>query len=93
MWVAFEQRAIHKCARVALVCVADYIFVVAPGIAAKLPFAPSGESGPAAPAQPGLLDCFDDSLWPDFERFYKPGVAIVSQIVPDVGRVNEAAVA
>jgi len=51
--IALQHAAIHESAGIALVGVANDVFHVAFGLAREFPFAPGGESRPAAAAQAG----------------------------------------
>ena len=46
--VSFQHAAVHKSAGIALVAVADEVFLIAGGLPGEGPLQPGGESGPAA---------------------------------------------
>ena len=61
MCIRDRHAAVHKCAGVALVGVAAYIFLHIAAVArGKLPFAAGGETCAAAAAQAGVQDRLDD---------------------------------
>ena len=59
MGVAFQNGAIHKCAGVAFVRVADGILGTTIGLAGEFPFETGGETGAAAASEFGSLNLID----------------------------------
>ena len=81
MRAALHRRAVHECAGVALVAVADDVFgedIVAGGCA---PFAPGGEAGAALAAQAGFLDFGDDLVGRHGKRLLQALVATACDVV------------
>ena len=62
MRVALQYAAVHKCARIALVRIADNIFFVALGVFGKLPFHTGWEAAAATTAQTGFFDLVHNLL-------------------------------
>ncbi|MBA7587716.1 hypothetical protein ES708_29751 [subsurface metagenome] len=62
MGVAFHGAAVHKSPGVALVGVANHVFLVARRLVAKLPLLAGGKAGPSPPPQTGALDLVDNLL-------------------------------
>ena len=60
--IAFQDGAVHECARIALVTVADDVLLVARNILRELPLAAAGESAAAAAPETGRQDFVDDLL-------------------------------
>ena len=60
--VAFEDRTVHECAGVALVAVADDVFLVGLDVGRELPFAGGRESSAATAADTRGQDFVDDLL-------------------------------
>ena len=93
--VALQHAAVHKCAGVALVGVAAYIFLHIAAVArGKLPFAASGETCAAAAAQAGVQDRLDDVVRRHFsEHLAQRLIAVKGNVFVDVLGVDNAAVA
>ena len=62
MWIALEDRSVHKSARIALIGVADQVFRFATRLGRELPLEAGEEPGAAASSQARALDLIDDVL-------------------------------
>ena len=92
--VALEHGAIHECARVALVGVADDIFLIRLILAGEAPFQTRRESAAASAAQTGILDYLDDLVRGVFgQAFCKSLIAVHGYVFIDIFGVDNAAVA
>ena len=56
MRITFQNTAVHKCARISLICVANEIFHIALCLASKFPFEASWQTSPTTTAQFGIED-------------------------------------
>ena len=91
--IAFEKAAIHECARIALVAVAEHVLHVALGLAAEIPLEAGGEAGAAAPAQTRVLDLLDHLLRRHRgQRLAQRRIAAMGEIVVDLQWIDDAAV-
>ena len=91
--IAFQRGAIHKCAGVALVRVADDIFLIRLVHGGQLPLAAGWEAAAAAAAQPGILNHLNDLLRRVFcQALCKRLIAVVGDVFIDILRVDHAAV-
>ncbi len=93
MGVTLEHGAVHKGPRVPLVSVAYYIFGVTGGLTGETPLPSSGEACTPATAQFRLRNRLDHLLRAHPRQRLSQGcIAIPGDVVPDVFRVNLAAV-
>ena len=99
---AFEQRvrialdlvAVHVSAGVALVGIADDVFLAGLGLRQKLPFVAGEITGAAASAQLRRLDLLDDVLRPAVDQdFIERLVAADRDVLLDIVGIDEAAIA
>ena len=92
--VAFHDGAVHKCAGVAFVRVANYIFDVRLLLMGKLPFQSCGEAATATSAQAGAFDEVDYVRRLLIEKAVRQCViSFAGDIFLDIFRVDKAAVA
>ncbi len=61
--IALQDAAVHESAGVALVAVADDVFLGAAGLGDRAPLEAGGIAAAATAAQAALGDLFDDRLW------------------------------
>ena len=93
MWVSFENAAIHECAGISLVAVAEYIFAVAPGTSGKFPLAAGWKSRAPAPPQPGVFYFLDNLLRSHFrQRPHQRLIAVARNVIIYFFSVNNASV-
>ena len=91
--VALHDGAVHECAGVALVAVADDVFLLCLLAARAVPLAPGGEAAAAAPAQTGGDDLLTDLLIRHLEeRALKARVAALGDVLLNVLGVARTAV-
>jgi hypothetical protein len=90
--VALQERAIHEGPGIALVGIADQILLVAGRLPAELPLAPGGKAGAAPASQTRLFDLVDDPLRTHRQRRRQALVAVLGEVVIDLGGVDEAAI-
>ena len=91
--VALHHAAVHERAGVALVAVADDVFLCALLLARAVPFASGGETAAAAAAQAGIENVAADLLVRHLEqRLFKRAVTALGDVLLDVLGVRRAAV-
>ena len=93
MGIAFEDRTVHECARVTLVRVADHVFLFGLHLAGDFPFEARGETAAATAPEPRVDDLADHLVGLHFQRFAQRSIAVAGDVLVDVLRVDEAAVA
>ncbi|OQB89823.1 MAG: hypothetical protein BWX86_02362 [Verrucomicrobia bacterium ADurb.Bin122] len=92
--IALEHAAVHECAGVALVAVADHAPRLRFLLTREAPLLPSGEPGAATPAQPAALQLLDHLLGRSRQRRPEPLVSVRAfQIVLQRLGVDRPAVA
>ena len=89
--IAFHDHAVGEGAAVALVGVADDVFLRRLGLRHGAPFDPGRETGAAAAAQAGLDDVLDGRLRTERERAFNPLAAAMRAVVFERARVDHAA--
>ena len=93
MGIPLHNGAVHKCAGVALVAVADDVLGVGFLLSGAVPLAAGRETAAAASAQPGIGDRFADFLVGHFkQRLFKAGITALCDIFLDILRIRCAAV-
>src|SRR3954454_20096699 len=91
--VAFEDRAVHERSRVALVRVADDVFLLLGGLGDGRPFQPGRIAGAAASAQAAGDDLLYDFLRTALgDRRHQRAIPVVRNIVLDALGVDDAGV-
>ena len=90
MGVALQYAAVHEGTGVAFVGVANDIFLIACGIAHKLPFHAGGETAAAPAAQTGFLNFVDNRLGIHGQCFLQSFVTAGGQIVFNAFRIGPA---
>ena len=94
MRIAFKNRTIHECARVAFVSVADDIFLIARLILLELPLHTGRETGAAASAEAGSLHDIDNILRGLLcKNVIQSLIAVNADILINVLRIDASAVA
>ncbi len=89
----FEQHAVHECAGIALVAVADDVLFLALGGADSGPFQPGRKARPAPAAEPALLDRRNHLLGRErFQTAAEGREPVVPQVLVQIGRIELAAV-
>ena len=92
--IAFQNRAVHKRARISFVGVTSNVLNVAGSILGKLPFSSGGEACTATTAKTGLADNVDNFLRSHFRKYLNERlISVVSNVFVDVFRIDYAAVA
>ena len=91
--IPLDQRAIHKRTRVPFIGVAYQVFHLAGCIAAELPFSPGRKSGAAPAPQPRRFDLFQRLLRTKLQGLQKPKIAFSGQVVMNIFRIYQSAVA
>ena len=89
--ISFKDRTVHECAGIALVTVADYIFVITLRIVCELPFAAGRETGAAASADTCSQHFVDDILGRHGKRSLQTLEGTHAERFLDVLRINDAA--
>ena len=89
--VAFEDGAVHERAGVALVAVADHVFLIALGVVGELPLPAGGEARAAAAANAGGQHFVDDFLAAHAQRALQALERAHAQRFVDVLGVDDAA--
>ncbi len=90
--VAFQDRAVHEGAGVALVAVADDVLLLAILVGGELPFAPGREAGAPAAAEAAIKDFVDDFLGLHFGQDLLEGLeAIVAEGLFEAIGIDEGA--
>ena len=89
----FQQHAVHECAGIAFVAVADDVFHIALSGADFGPLDAGGKTGAAAAAQAAGFDFIDDLLRREFFQAAAQGFkAVVAQVFVEIRRIDLAAV-
>ena len=93
MGVGLDNGAVHECAGVALVGIADEILLIALGLTGSIPLEPGGEARAAAACKAGGLDLFDYVLGSHgLEDLFQRLVAVIGGVGVDLVGVDDAAV-
>ena len=94
VWVGLNDSAVHECTGVALVGVADEIFLVSLGVPGCSPLECGGEAGAAASAEACNVNLLNDLLLGPvlFQNLTDSGVAVPGNVLVDVAGVNKTAV-
>ena len=90
-WIAFHDHAVGKGAAVALIGVADDVFLRALGLRHRAPLDAGRESGAAAAAQTRLHDFLNGRIGSQREYPFEAAVAAMGAIVFKRARINHAA--
>src|SRR6516225_1220755 len=89
--IALQNAAVHKCARIALVPVANDILAFARRFRHGCPLQTSRVAGPAAPAQPALRDLLNDLPGLHFKQNpMESAIAARLDVLLDVLRIHPA---
>jgi len=92
--ISLQQAAVHECARVSLIGVANQVFYISRFLAGSVPLEPGGKAGSPAPFQTGNLDFLDYLLGGHLVKGFLEGlVPTTIYIVLDRFRIDGAAVA
>ncbi len=89
--IALHDHAVGEGAAVALVGVADDVFLCGAGLRHGLPFDAGREAGAAAATQSGLEDLLDDRFRTDCERAREPAIAAMRAVIVERHRIDDAA--
>ena len=89
--IALHDHAVGKGPAIALVGVADHVFLRRLGLGHGAPFDAGGESGAAAAAQARLHDLLDDRFSAGRKRAFESLVAAVRAIIGQRARIDHAA--
>ena len=93
MRVALKDRAIHKCARVAFVGIADNIFLVGLALAGNFPFQSGWEPSATTATETAFFHFFDNLGWGHFgQTFCQGSIPIARNVFFDVFRIDKPAV-
>ena len=91
--IAFQNRAVHECARVAFVGVAAYILDIGLGRLTECPFSSGGESGAAAAAEAGSQHHVDDLVLGHARQdLIECLIAVQRDVFLNIFRIDHAAV-
>ena len=92
--IAFQDRAIHERARVTLIGVACYVFLIRLGVVGKLPLKACQEPSAASAPQTGLENFIDNLLPGHLGKSFAEGLVTVKcDVLIDVLRVDHTTVA
>ena len=93
MRIAFHHAAIHECAGVALVAVADHVLQVAGGLGHRAPLQAGRIAAAAAPAQSALGDAMDHAVGRHLGQHRQQRlVAVARNVVVDLFRIDVAGI-
>ena len=93
MGIALHDGAVHECAGVTLVAVADDVFLVALLLSGAVPFLSGGETAAASAAQTGIDDGLADlSVGHVEQSLFEGSVAVSGDVFFDALRIVSAAV-
>ena len=88
--IAFHQHPVGEGAAIALVGIADDVFLFRPGVVDGLPFDSGREAGAAAAAQAGFPDLLDDLSAGERQRFFQTLQPVMSAVIGERERVGHA---
>ena len=92
--IPLQNGTVHKRAGIALVRIADDVFLIRLVHGGQLPLAAGRESAAAAPAQAGILNHLDDLLRGVFRQaLCQRLIAVIGDVFVDIFRVDDTAVA
>ena len=91
--IALDLVAVHVCAGIALVCVADDVFLVGLGLGQEIPFVAGQESGAAAAAKLRRLELLDDAFRTAVDKdLVKSLISAHADVFFNVLRIDKSAV-
>ncbi len=91
--VAFQDRAVHECAGIAFVCIADHVLGCVAAAPAELPLDAGREARSAAPAQSRIFHRGDHIVRLHLcQRLCQRLVAIAGDVLVDIFRVDNPAI-
>ncbi len=93
MWISLQHGTVHEGPGITFVGVADEVLPVAGGFPTELPFQPGGKAAASPAAQAGGKHFVDYLVGCHAERALQPLVAAAGEVVVQVLRVDDAAVA